>query len=190
MRLLAVGPEGPMPRRDLRHQFAHACDVTPTLLELIGIEAPTEINGVGQMPIEGTSFAPSLRDATLPSKARPQHFEMFGHRGLWHGGWNAVAYHPPGTAYENDKWELFHLDEDFSETNDLAASKPEKLSALVKLWWEEAEKHNVPPLDDRLRERFIENASCFQVPVRATCSMPEWDTFQRMLRPMSAVAAI
>jgi arylsulfatase A-like enzyme len=120
-----------MPRRDLRHQFAHACDVTPTLLEFIGIEAPTEINGVGQMPIEGTSFAPSLRDATLPSKARPHHFEMFGHRGLWHGGWNAVAYHPPGTAYENDKWELFHLDEDFSETNDLAASKPEKLWTLT-----------------------------------------------------------
>jgi arylsulfatase A-like enzyme len=154
-------PKGVDARGDLRHQFAHACDVTPTLLDLIGIEAPTEINGAGQMPIEGTSFAPSLRDETLPSKARPQHFEMFGHRGLWYAGWKAVAFHPPGTAYENDRWELFHLDQDFSETNDLAAKEPERLAALVKLWWEEAEKHNVLPLDDRFRERFVENASRF-----------------------------
>ncbi len=104
---------------------------------------------------------PAFETATVPSKARPQHFEMFGHRGLWHAGWKAVAFHPPGTAYENDKWELFHLDEDFSETNDLAAKEPEKLAALVKLWWEEAEKHNVLPLDDRFRERFVENASRF-----------------------------
>ena len=111
--------EGVTARGELRHQFAHACDLTPTLLDLLGIEAPAEINGVRQMPIEGTSFAPSLSDPTVPSKARPQYFEMFGHRGLWHAGWKAVAFHPSGTPYENDKWELFHLDEDFSETDDL-----------------------------------------------------------------------
>jgi arylsulfatase A-like enzyme len=151
-----------IPARDeLRHQFAHACDFTPTLLDLLGIEPPAEINGVRQMPIEGTSFAGSLKDPTAPSKARPQYFEMFGHRGLWHDGWKAVAFHPPGTPYENDVWELFHLNEDFSETNDLASTQPEKLAALVKLWWEEAEKHNVLPLDDRFRERFVTNASRF-----------------------------
>jgi len=160
--LVICWPEGITARGELRHQFAHACDLTPTLLDLLGIEAPAEINGVRQMPIEGTSFAPSLRDATVPSKAPPQYFEMFGHRGLWHAGWKAVAFHPSGTPYENDKWELFHLDEDFSETNDLAAKQPEKLAALVKLWWEEAEKHNVLPLDDRFRERFVVNANRFQ----------------------------
>ena len=159
--LVMSWPRGIDARGDLRHQFAHACDVTPTLLDLVGIEAPTEINGLRQMPIEGTSFAASIRNRTVPPKARPQHFEMFGHRGLWHAGWKAVAFHPPGTAYENDKWELFHLDEDFSETNDLAAKEPERLAALVKLWWEEAERHNVLPLDDRFRERFVENASRF-----------------------------
>jgi len=128
---------------------------------MLGIEPPAEINGVRQMPIEGTSFAGSLKDPTAPSKAQPQYFEMFGHRGLWHDGWKAVAFHPPGTPYENDAWELFHLDEDFSETNDLASTQPEKLAALVKLWWEEAEKHNVLPLDDRFRERFVTNASRF-----------------------------
>ena len=153
--------EGIPARDELRHQFAHACDFTPTLLDLLGIEPPAEINGVRQMPIEGTTFAGSLKDPTAPSKARPQYFEMFGHRGLWHDGWKAVAFHPPGTPYENDAWELFHLDEDFSETNDLASTQPERLAALVKLWWEEAEKHNVLPLDDRFRERFVTNASRF-----------------------------
>jgi arylsulfatase A-like enzyme len=148
-------------RGELRHQFAHACDFAPTLLDLLGIEPPAEINGVRQMPIEGTSFAGSLKDLTAPSKSRPQYFEMFGHRGLWHDGWKAVAFHPPGTPYENDAWELFHLEDDFSETNDLASTQPEKLAALVKLWWEEAEKHNVLPLDDRFRERFVTNASRF-----------------------------
>jgi arylsulfatase A-like enzyme len=159
--LVICWPERIRARGELRQQFAHACDLTPTLLDLAGIEAPAEVNGVRQMPIEGTSFAPSLNDPTVPSKARPQYFEMFGHRGLLHLGWKAVAYHPPGTPYEDDKWELFNLVEDFSETNDLAARQPEKLAALVKLWWEEAEKHNVLPLDDRFRERFVVNANRF-----------------------------
>ena len=80
------------------------------------------------MPLEGTSYAASLRDPTVPSKAQPQYFEMFGHRGIWHDGWKAVAFHPPGTAFDGDKWELFHLAEDFSETNDLAACHAAKLS--------------------------------------------------------------
>jgi arylsulfatase A-like enzyme len=159
--LVICWPERIRARGELRHQFAHACDLTPTLLDLAGIEVPAEINGAAQMPIEGTSFAPSLNDSTAPSKEQPQYFEMFGHRGLWHAGWKAVAYHPPGTLYEDDKWELFHLDEDFSETNDLAAQQPERLAALVKLWWAEAEKHKVLPLDDRFRERFVVNANRF-----------------------------
>lgn len=159
--LVISWPQGITSRGELRPQFAHACDLTPTLLDLLGVAAPDEVNGVRQMPLEGTSFAASLRDASAPAKAPPQYFEMFGHRGLWHAGWKAVAYHPPGTPYENDKWELFHLDEDFSETNDLAAAQPERLAALVKLWWQEAEKHKVLPLDDRFRERFVANAERF-----------------------------
>jgi arylsulfatase len=156
--LIICWPERIGVRGELRHQFVHACDLVPTLLDLLGIEAPAEVDGITQMPIEGTSFAASLSDPTAPSKAAPQYFEMFGHRGLWHAGWKAVAFHPPGTPYDSDQWELFHLAEDFSETNDLAAVQPEKLSALVKLWWDEAAKHNVLPLDDRFRERFVVNA--------------------------------
>jgi arylsulfatase len=147
---------------ELRHQFVHASDLVPTLLELIGIDPPKEIAGCPQMPIEGESFARSIIDAAAPSKASPQYFEMFGHRGLWHRGWKAVAYHPPGTPFENDKWELFHLDKDFSEVDDLAAREPERLAELIKIWWDEAEKHNVLPLDDRFGPRFAENAARFQ----------------------------
>jgi arylsulfatase len=146
---------------ELRHQFVHACDLTPTLLELIGVGAPATIAGCPQMPLEGESFARSTTEASAPSKGSPQYFEMFGHRGIWHDGWKAVAFHPPGTPFESDRWELFHLDADFSETNDLAASEPERLSRMIALWWAEAEKHNVLPLDDRFGPRFAENAARF-----------------------------
>jgi len=147
---------------ELRHQFVHASDLTPTLLELVGVSAPAQIAGTAQMPIEGESFARSIADPSAPSKSSPQYFEMFGHRGLWHQGWKAVAYHPPGTPFENDKWELFHLEKDFSEVDDLAAKEPERLADMIKLWWDEAEKHHVLPLDDRFGARFAENAARFQ----------------------------
>ena len=147
---------------ELRHQFVHASDLVPTLLELVGVSAPAEIAGCAQMPIEGESFARSIKDASAPSKTSPQYFEMFGHRGIWHQGWKAVAYHPSGTPFENDKWELFHLDRDFSEVDDLAAREPQRLAEIIKLWWSEAEKHNVLPLDDRFGPRFAENAARFQ----------------------------
>jgi arylsulfatase A-like enzyme len=147
---------------ELRHQFVHASDLVPTLLELVSVSAPAEIAGTPQMPIEGESFARSITDASAPSKALPQYFEMFGHRGLWHKGWKAVSYHPPGTPFENDKWELFHLDRDFSEVDDLAVKESERLAEMIKTWWSEAEKHNVLPLDDRFAARFAENAARFQ----------------------------
>jgi hypothetical protein len=133
----------------------------PTLLELIGIDPPAAIGGCAQMPIEGESFARSIAEPAAPSKSSPQYFEMFGHRGIWHGGWKAVAYHPPGTPFENDKWELFHLDNDFSEVDDLAGREGERLAGMIALWWREAEKHQVLPLDDRFGARFAENAARF-----------------------------
>ncbi|QOZ76476.1 arylsulfatase [Bradyrhizobium sp. CCBAU 53351] len=154
-------PKRIVAKGELRHQFVHACDLTPTLLDLIGIDAPADIAGCRQMPLEGESFARSIADASAPSKSSPQYFEMFGHRGLWHAGWKAVAFHPSGTPFENDKWELFHLDADFSETNDLATTEPERLGRMIAMWWDEAEKHNVLPLDDRFGPRFAENAKRF-----------------------------
>src|SRR5579863_5616391 len=160
--LVISWPDRVPAKGELRHQFVHASDLTPTLLELIGVDAPAEIAGCAQMPIEGESFARSIADAAAPSKASPQYFEMFGHRGLWHHGWKAVAYHPPGTPFENDKWELFHLDRDFSEVDDLATNEPARLAEMIEMWWREAEKHKVLPLDDRFAPRFAENAARFQ----------------------------
>ena len=153
-------------RGELRHQFVHACDLAPTLLELIGVAPPANIGGIAQMPLEGESFARSIDDADAPSRDKPQYFEMFGHRGLWHDGWKAVAYHPPGTPFDSDRWELFHLARDFSETDDLADREPERLARMIELWWREAEAHNVLPLDDRFGPRFAENAARFHGPRR------------------------
>jgi arylsulfatase len=89
---------------------------------------------------------------------------MFGHRGLWKDGWKAVAYHPPGRPFDDDVWELYHLDQDFSETEDLAARHPEKLASLIADWWSEAERCQVLPLDDRFGPRFAENARRFHGP--------------------------
>lgn len=83
---------------------------------------------------------------------------MFGHRGIVDKGWKAVAYHQPGTAFENDTWELYNLENDFNECHDLAATHPEKLAELINLWWKEADKNKVLPLDDRFAQRFAENA--------------------------------
>jgi arylsulfatase len=146
---------------ELRDQFVHACDLVPTLLDLIGVGAPPAIAGCPQMAIEGESFARSIADASVPSKSSAQYFEMFGHRGIWHRGWKAVAFHPSGTSFENDKWELFHLDRDFSETDNLAEKEPQRLAEMIEMWWSEAERHNVLPLDDRFGPRFAENAARF-----------------------------
>jgi arylsulfatase len=157
--LVISWPKGIRARGELRTQFAHASDLAPTLMDIVGAAAPSEIAGVKQMPFTGVSFRQSLNDAGAPQRARPQYFEMFGHRGVWRDGWKAVAYHPPTTPFESDKWELFHLDRDFSETNDLAAEKPDLLKEMIDLWWAEAEANQVLPLDDRFGPRFAENAA-------------------------------
>ncbi len=142
----------------LRHQFCHVSDIVPTLLECLDTELPASINGVDQKPIEGISFASTLNDAEANSGKTTQYFEMFGHRGIVHDGWKAVAFHPPGTAYEDDNWELFNLVEDFNENKDLSQSEPERLDRMRDLWWEHAKMYQVLPLDDRFAERFAENA--------------------------------
>jgi arylsulfatase A-like enzyme len=157
--LVMSWPKGFPGQSGVRHQFAHATDLVPTLLNLIGIAPPHHVNSLVQSPLDGVSFAASLSDPTASSRAQPQYFEMFGHRGLWSDGWKAVAYHAPGTPFEADQWELYHLETDFAETTDLAAQEPEKLQALIELWWREAERNRVLPLDDRFGERFAENAA-------------------------------
>ncbi len=138
----------------VRSQFCHVSDLAPTILELLGIESHHR-PGIGT---PGCSFAASLHDAYAATAKDVQYFEMFGHRGLVHDGWKAVAYHEPGTAFEDDEWELYHLAEDFNEVHNLAEVEPERLQQLQSLWWQQAETNQVLPLDDRFAPRFAENA--------------------------------
>lgn len=154
-------PAGIAARGELRHGFRHAVDLLPTLLDLCGVAPPATLHGVPQLPIAGESFAAALHVADAAPRQRPQYFEMFGHRGLWHQGWKAVAFHPSGTPFEQDRWELYHLERDFNETDDRASAEPARLAELQALWWREAEANQVLPLDDRFGPRFAENARRF-----------------------------
>lgn len=162
--LVMAWNDGIAARGELRHQFCHASDLVPTLLDVVGVKPPKVVNGVKQMPLEGTSFAPSLANAKARSKAKAQYFEMFGHRGLVQGGWKAVSYHPPGSDFANDKWELYNLARDFNEVDDLAEKEPKRLEAMIEEWWRQAERHKVLPLDDRFAPRFADNAKRFHGP--------------------------
>ncbi len=152
-------PRGIAARGELRSQFAHAIDVLPTLLELVGVEAPTELAGVPQSPIEGTSFAYLLDAADAPERHTTQYFEMLGSRGIYHEGWKAVTFKPLGAMYDDgldpdapfadDAWELYDVRVDPTETRDLAAEEPERLARMIELWWTEARKYQVLPLDNR-----------------------------------------
>ena len=143
-----AGAAGP----GLRRQYVHATDVVPTVLEAIGLEAPVEIAGARQRPIEGTSFADSIVRADAPDRHVTQYYEMFGCRAIYHDGWKAVLHHPiqddtPGL--DQVPWELYDVRADPSECDDRAAAEPERLQSLVALWWDEAARHQVLPLDNR-----------------------------------------
>jgi arylsulfatase len=137
----------------IRNQYHHLVDVVPTILEVSGLPAPTSVHGVQQMPLSGVSMAYSFSDGKATTRKKVQYYEMLGSRAIWADGWKAVAWHKKDTPWEEDKWELYHTDVDFTEANDLAAKNPEKLKELIALWQTEAEKNNVLPLDDRRYER-------------------------------------
>jgi arylsulfatase len=142
----------------VRHQYVHAVDVTPTVLDVIGLEPPAEIDGVAQRPLEGVSFAETFTDPDAPERHLTQYYEMFGCRALYHDGWKAVAYaeiQVDEARIDQVTWELYDLRADPSECHDLAAAEPERLARMVELWWEEAERHGVLPLDNRPFSDFV-----------------------------------
>jgi arylsulfatase len=138
----------------IRNQFHFVTDIVPTILEILDIEPPSTYKGITQIPISGTSLAYSFASSNVPTQKRIQYFEMFGHRGIWADGWKAVTYHTKGELYKDEEWELYHLDDDFSECNNLVSENPKKLRELIDLWWIEAGRHGVLPLDDRNIELF------------------------------------
>lgn len=170
MKLLAShlgGTRNPMfvdwPRRirpDLtpRTQFHHVVDLVPTIYEILGISHPETVNGIPQVPIDGTSFAYSLDDPDAEGRHRTQYFEIMGSRSIYSNGWMASAIGPrlpwvPGTPAgiatwtpDQDTWELYHLDEDWSQAHDLSAEHPDKLAELKELFAIEAARNEAMPI--------------------------------------------
>ncbi len=138
--LLVSWPTRIAARGGVRDQFTHVIDVMPTILALAGIPAP---------PTDGEDFSASLDDPQAQAGRETQHWEMLGHRAIWHQGWKAVTAHLPGTDYEDDQWRLYDTTTDRSESHDVADQHPELLEELQRRWWKAAEEHHVLPLDDR-----------------------------------------
>jgi arylsulfatase len=144
---------------ELRSQFHHVIDVAPTVLEAAGLPAPKVVNGTRQQPLEGVSFVYTFDDAKAASRHHTQYFEIAGNRGVYHDGWFAGTVHrapwepAPRAKLDADRWELFHVEDDFSQAHDLAAENPARLKELQALFMQEASKYHVLPIDDRSVER-------------------------------------
>lgn len=153
-------PEGIKAKGEIRSQFTHATDIAPTVMEAAGLPFPKSVNGTDQTPFSGKSFVFSFDDAKAADRHTTQYFEMFGNRGIYDNGWVACTRHsipwlltvnPP---LKDDVWELYNVDQDFSQANNLADRNPEKLKELQALFNKEAAENHVFPIDDRRSERF------------------------------------
>lgn len=138
----------------VRRHFIDVADVAPTLYDLVGVTPPDRIRGVDQLPITGRSFAPVVLDPEASGTNDEQYYEMMGSRALVRWPYKAVCKHVPGADYDEERWELFELEADPSETRDLADAEPDRLAEMIDGWWDEAEANGVLPLDDRGIELF------------------------------------
>ncbi|MEO9803134.1 MAG: arylsulfatase [Reichenbachiella sp.] len=146
--LVVSWPNGNLPQNQICKQYTHAIDVVPTLLDMINMDFPAEISHQVMLPIQGLSFAYALENPEQKTRKQIQYFETLGDRAIWAGGWKAVTKHQKGDSFEKDVWELYHIENDFAEINNLADQQPEKLKELINLWFQEAEKYNILPMAD------------------------------------------
>ncbi|ORB82837.1 arylsulfatase [Mycobacterium kansasii] len=173
--LIVTWPRGIAARGEVRSQYTHLIDMVPTVLEALRIDPPTSIGGVTQSPIEGVSFAHTFDDDAAPTRHLTQYFEMLGHRSIYHDGWRAVCPWP-GTSFaesahkfgdvitaetlsqlDESGWELYHVAQDPAETTNLAGQERARLIAMITLWYSEAGRYNVLPIDSRgLARAFVE----------------------------------
>ena len=145
-------PRGIKAKGEIRHQYHHSTDVVPTILEVVGLQMPEVYRGVDQYPVNGVSMRYSFDAAQAPTKKERQYYAMLGTRGIWEDGWKASAVHAPISGkghFDEDRWELYHVDSDRAESRNLAEEHPEKLQELIKVWFAEADANFVLPLDDR-----------------------------------------
>jgi arylsulfatase A-like enzyme len=153
-------PAGIKSKNEVRSQFHHVIDIAPTIYAAVGIPAPHSVDGIEQRPMEGVSMNYSFDNATAPDTRKTQYFEIFGNRGIYHDGWFAGTMHrlpwdpKPLHTLTEDVWQLYDVNDDFSQAKNLADKYPERLADMQKQFMEEAVKYNVLPIDDRSIERF------------------------------------
>jgi arylsulfatase len=163
-------PKGIKAKGEVRDQYHHSTDLVPTILDVVGLEMPKVYRGVEQYPLSGTSMRYTFDAAKAPTQKKRQYYTMLGTRGIWQGGWKAAAMHAPISGaghFDKDKWELYHVDVDRSESKNLADKHPEKLEELIAAWFEEAEKNLVLPLDDRSALELLTIAHPLEEPPRS-----------------------
>ncbi|MFC3039522.1 arylsulfatase [Virgibacillus xinjiangensis] len=145
-------PNGTEARGETRTQFTHVSDITATVYDVLGVEAPDQLDGTEQMEVTGVSFADTFDHPEAETGKDTQYFEHSGKRTIYHDGWKAISIHEPGTDFAEDEWELYNTTEDYSELTDVAEEHPEVLEELIDLWHEEAEKNNVLPMSENFLE--------------------------------------
>jgi arylsulfatase len=145
-------PAGIGSKDEIRHQYHHAIDLVPTVLDMLGVEGPEAIKGHVQSPFDGVSMRSSFDQAGEGSTRSTQFYAMLGSRAIWHDGWKAVTNHPTiagWSHFNDDEWELYHTEVDRSELHNLAGEQPDKVRELQNLWFAEAGANGAFPLDDR-----------------------------------------
>jgi arylsulfatase len=145
-------PHGMQARGEIRHQYHHAIDIVPTILDATGVEPPAVVKGFAQSAIQGVSMRYSFDNAQAKTTRTTQFYSMLGSRGIYHNGWKAVTTHPTIGGWGNfgkDTWELYHTEVDRSECTNVALEFPEKLQEMINLWYSEAGANQAFPLDDR-----------------------------------------
>jgi arylsulfatase len=165
--LVVRWPAGFEARGEVRSQFAHAVDLFTTVLDACGIAPPAAVDGVQQQALDGASLVPTFGDADAPAPRDTQYFELLGSRAMYHAGWKATTDHVGAQLsvetealtgsrdYADDHWALYRLDDDFAEAHDVAADHPDVVKKLEQLWWAEAGRNNVLPLEDALTMRAV-----------------------------------
>lgn len=165
--LVVHWPRGIEARGEVRDQFCHAVDVMPTVLDAAGLDVPAVVDGVAQQPVSGESLRSAFADPGAPNPRDTQYFELLGSRAIYHDGWKATTDHVGNQlsverehligshAFDDDRWSLYDLRTDFAEVCDLAEQHPDRLRQLVDLWWAEAGRNQVLPLDDTFTGRAV-----------------------------------
>jgi arylsulfatase len=165
--LVVHWPRGLLARGEVRGQFCHAIDLFPTVLDCVGVAAPASVDGIAQQPIDGASLRATFADEAAPDPRKTQYFEMLGSRSIFHDGWKATTDHvglqltverervAGSHDFEKDHWALFHLGEDPTEARDVSEERPAMLRRLVDLWWVEAGRNGVLPLEDGFLSRAV-----------------------------------